>query len=532
MIATAPLLIQRNGEGSPLSAEIAGSKAAQIDRMIRLGLNVPAAFVLPTSLCSPVNRGNDEALATLAKALRDGIHFLEETTGRQLGDKRSPLLVSVRSGAAKSMPGMLATVLDVGLNADSVHGLIGLTGNPRLAWDCYRRFIQNYAEVVAGAPAGRFEDFVTAMIRAEDVRQENELDSEALERLTRQFLTLAAGTLGCVIPDDPFVQLEAAARAIYGSWENPRAAEYRRLNHLESLQGTAVTIQTMVFGNAGGTSGAGVAFSRNPATGAKEIYADFLLDAQGEDVVAGRRPAGDAALLTTRLPEAAKALFDGIARLEQEFRDMQDVEFTVENGELYFLQTRSAKRTPRAALRVAVDFVHEGLIDTKTALARVDEIDLDRARVSRFTCKTKAVATGLSACPGVASGRLVLDSERAKVLAAEKHPVILVRHDTSTDDIAGFAVADGILTAVGGRTAHAAVVARQLGKVCVVGCHDLRFSADGRTVEIGGTSVGEGDWISLDGETGEVMIGQLDIVSDLPAGDLAEVAAWRDGVKP
>ncbi len=524
-----PLYIGIGGRTDELTPELAGSKAAQLWQMRRLGLNVPPAFVLPTTLCGPVNRGDPEALAALEQGLRAGVAGLEEATGRRLGDIRAPLLVSVRSGAAKSMPGMLATILDVGLNAESVRGLIGMTGNPRLAWDSYRRFIQNYAEIVGSAPSSIFEARLADLIRAEQIESESDLDSEALERLTHAFRALAAEEVGRAIPDDPAEQIKQAARAVFRSWENPRAKEYRRLNKLTGLDGTAITIQAMVFGNAGGKSGAGVAFSRNPATGAKELYVDFLFDAQGEDVVAGRRMPGNAALLATRLPLAAKELAEGAARLEREFRDVQDVEFTVENGKLFFLQMRAAKRTPRAALHILVDFVREGLIDPSTALSRAAEIDLEHARTTRFANKGPAIAGALSASPGVASGRIVFDSLRAAARAARNEPMILVRHDTSTDDIAGFAAADGILTAVGGRTAHAAVVARQLGKVCLVGCRDLRIDESGRSATIGANKIEEGDWISLDGETGEVMLGRLEIVAELPQAELTAIDAWRRG---
>jgi pyruvate,orthophosphate dikinase len=322
-------------------------------------------------------------------------------------------------------------------------------------------------------------------------------------------------------------QLAAAAQAVYRSWDGPRAREYRRLNGLEGLAGTAVTVQTMVFGNAGGGSGAGVAFSRNPATGERGLYVDFLSDAQGEDVVSGRRMPSNAALFALRLPEGASELADGAQRLEREFRDVQDIEFTVEHGTLFFLQTRSAKRTPRAALRILIDFVHEGLLDPATALQRVAAIDLDRARLTRFADKAPAVAMAVPASPGVATGRIAFDSSRAKALAAGGEPVVLVRHDTSTEDIAGFAVAAGILTAVGGRTAHAAVVARQLGKVCLVGCPELRIREDGEGGEIAGRKIVEGDWISLDGDSGEVTLGRREIIAELPQAELAEIDAWR-----
>ena len=522
-----PFLIGTVGANDELIPELAGAKAAELWRMSRLGLPLPPAFVLPTTLCGPANRQEPAALASIERGLREGIQRLEEATGRRLGDARLPLLVSVRSGAAHSMPGMMSTILDAGLNSRSVRGLIGLTGNPRLAWDSYRRFVQMYCEVVEGVPATAFEARLADLIRSEDVASERDLDPVALETLVQEFQDIAARALGRAIPAEPMEQLRAAALAVYRSWESPRAVEYRRLNKLEALVGTAVTVQAMVFGNGGGRSGAGVAFSRNPATGANGLYADFLFDAQGEDVVAGRRIPGDVAMLAARLPEVARQLADGASHLEREFRDVQDIEFTIEDGRLFFLQTRSAQRTPRAALRILVDLVHEGLLDADTALARAKEIDLDHVGVARFVEKTPAVATATSASPGVATGRIAFDTAHAKALAAAKEPVILVRHDISTEDVAGFAVATGILTATGGRTAHAAVVARQLGKVCLVGCRELAIRADGSGAQIGARQIREGDWISLDGETGEVSLGRRDIVIEMPQAELAELDAWR-----
>jgi len=527
MSGYAPLFIGTANMSPEVTADGAGSKAAELWRMSKLGLAVPAAFVLPTALCGPVNRGDAGALRALDQGLGAGIAQLEAATGRGFGGARAPLLVSVRSGAARSMPGMLQTVLNVGLNSESVRGLIRLTGNPRLAWDSYRRFVQGYAEVIDGVPAAAFEERSARMIEAEGVAGEGELDSEALERLTHDFLAVASDAAGHPVPEDPMLQLAAAARAVFRSWDSARAIEYRRLNALQDLSGTAVTVQAMVFGNSGGKSGAGVAFSRNPATGTKELYVDFLFDAQGEDVVSGRRMPGNVDLLAARLPPVAKELADGASLLERKLRDMQDIEFTVENGKLFFLQTRPAKRTPRAALRVLIDFVREGLLDPQTALARAAYIDLEHAYVSRFAERGTSIATAISASPGVATGRVAFDSVRAKELAARGEPVILVRHDTSTEDVGGFAAAAGILTAVGGRTAHAAVVARQMGKVCLVGCRDLRIHENQRQADIAGNRIGEGDWLSLDGESGEVLLGRLDIVMHPPSDELSEIATWR-----
>ncbi|MFZ2871898.1 PEP/pyruvate-binding domain-containing protein [Zavarzinia sp.] len=522
-----PLFIGTPEGRTELTAEIAGAKAAQLWHMSRLGLDVPPAFVLPTTLCSAVNSGDPSALDTLDAALAEGIAGLEAATGRRFGDSRTPLLVSVRSGAAKSMPGMLETVLDVGLNPASLRGIIAMTGNPRLAFDSYRRLIQLYGEVVAGVPAAAFEERLIALIGAEDAEGEAELDPEALERLVHDYLAVFQRNTESAMPTDPMDQLRAAARAVFRSWDGDKAREYRRLNGLEGLAGTAVTVQAMVFGNAGGASGAGVAFSRDPATGGKGLYADFLFDAQGEDVVSGRRAPSDVAMLARRLPIQAAALAEGAAMLEKAFADMQDIEFTVENGRLWFLQTRSAKRTPRAALRFAVDAVAEGLIDEATALARLAGLDLAATGISRFAGDAPVLATATVASPGVACGRVAFDSGRAGEMAASGDPVVLVRHDTSTEDVAGFAVSAGILTAVGGRTAHAAVVARQMGKPCLVGCAGLVF---GDEVRLGGDVLREGDWLCLDGQGGTVSLGRRDIVVDRPEEDLRVVESWRKSV--
>jgi pyruvate,orthophosphate dikinase len=498
-----------------------------VARMAGLGLNVPPAFVMPCALCGPINTAQRGAERALVEGLRQGIRRLETATGRKFSDHRRPLLVSVRSGAARSMPGMLSTVLDVGLNPDCVLGLIRITGNPRMAWDSFRRFVQGYAEVVGDVPAPPFQAALADMMQAEGARSETELDPEALERLSRTMLSIAAAQMGKPVPSDPMEQLLQAARAVYRSWDSKKAVEYRRLNQLDDMAGTAVTVQTMVFGNSGGRSGAGVAFSRNPATGDKSIYVDFLSDAQGEDVVSGRRTPGDAASLAERLPDVARELAAGAQRLERELRDVQDIEFTVESGRLYFLQTRSAKRTPRALLRTTVDLVREGLISPAEGLRRVQDVDLDRAGVVRFAGQAVAAAHAIPASSGVASGEAVFDAVAAVRAAERGRPVILVRREISTDDIAGLAVVEGVLTAVGGRTAHAAVVARQLGKACLVGCADLAIDENG--ARLGEADLKEGDWLSLDGETGEIFLGRREIVVQRPEAEIAEVERWRAG---
>lgn len=522
-----PIFIGAEGAEEGVSPKNAGSKAYMLWRMGLLRLAIPPAFVMPTQLCAPVNAGLPQALQAVDDGLHKGIAYLEKITGRRFGDMRAPLLVSVRSGAERSMPGMLQTILNVGLTHETVHGLIRMTGNPRLAFDSHRRFVQSFAEAQDDATAQAFGQSLAAMMHAEEAQTEADLDCEALERLAKDYLDLAARALCRPIPQDPMEQLASATRAVYRSWESARAREYRRLNRLDALQGTAVTVQAMVFGNAGANSGAGVAFSRNPATGANELYVDYLPDAQGEDVVSGRRTPGDAGLLKSRLPALAGELAAAARRLETEFGDAQDIEFTVEEGKLYFLQTRAAKRTPLAAVRIAAALVREGLIDPKIALARLEGIDLDRAGERRFAGTATPVARATPASPGVASGRAVFESARAKAIAQEGGPVILIRPEISTADIAGFAAAAGILTAAGGRTAHAAVVARQMGLTCLVGCNSLAVDANRRQARLADATVSEGDWISLDGGSGEIFLGEREIITQRPEAELGEIAKWR-----
>jgi len=514
--------IVRIGDGrtEPCSAETVGAKAANLARMAALGLPVPPAFVLPVELCAAVVRGDQDARKKVSDGLRDGIAFLEQATGRAFNDRRRPLLVSVRSGAARSMPGMLDTVLDVGCNAAAVHGLVRMTGNPRFAWDCRRRFLESYGEVVLGIDAGQF----TA--RRDALEEGGALDSEAVEHLAGEFQQLIEEA-DEKLPDDPMEQLGAAAQAVYRSWMSGRACTYRRLQHLGDLQGTAVTVQAMVFGNRGSNSGAGVAFSRDPSTGTARPVIDILFESQGEDVVSGTRTPDNEAALDACAPAVAGQLRNTLAQLEREFADVQDVEFTIEDEKLWILQTRSAKRTPLAAVKFAVDFVKEGLITPAQASHRLHDIDLESLAYRRFAGAGEPAARGIAASAGVAVGRVAFDSESAQRLAARGEPVILVRPDTSTADVAGFAVAAGIVTAAGGRTAHAALVARQMGKPCVVGCAALSIDSGARNAHLGDSQIKEGDWISVDGEAGAIYPGQRDIVIERPQAELAEVERWR-----
>lgn len=507
-------------------AEEIGAKAANLARMAALGLPVPPAFVLPVRLCADVVAGRAHAAQHLRDGLKEGLAFLESATGKRFGDRRRPLLVSVRSGAARSMPGMLDTVLDVGCTLDAVHGLIRATGRPRLAWDCRRRFLESFGETVLGLDPAAFAARIVELVNAEGVANDRELDGEALERLAAAEQSLVEDRADGWL-EDAVAQLEAAARAVYQSWTSERAQTYRKLQQLDDLLGTAVTVQAMVFGNGGLASGAGVAFSRDPSTGAPCAMIDLVLDAQGEDVVSGRRTPDSADAIARALPTIRSELGEVLKRLEREFGDVQDVEFTVEDGRLWMLQTRAAKRTPRAAVRIAIDLVREGLIAKDEALARLSGIDLASLVDISLVSAGKPAASGIGASGGIGVGRAAFDSEAAKRLAAAGEPVILLRPDTSTADVAGFAVAAGIVTAVGARTSHAALVARQMGKPCVVGCGELKIDAGTRRARLGATTLCEGDWVTIEGETGQIHLGRCQTTETRPDAELAEIAAWR-----
>lgn len=412
------------------SAEAIGAKAANLARMAALGLSVPPAFVLPVSLCADINDGKAEAERGLREGLRQGIAYLEDAIGKRFGDRRNPLLVSVRSGAARSMPGMLETVLNVGCTLTAVQGLIRATRRPRLAWDCRRRLLESFGETVLGFDPAPLAASVAGLTASEGVASDRELDSEAIERLASNEEALIQGGGGDSWLEDAQAQLEAAARAVYRSWMSERAQTYRRLQRLDDLRGTAVTVQAMVFGNGGLCSGAGVAFSRDPSTGRPEPMVDLVLDAQGEDVVSGRRTPDSEEAIARALPTLAAELGLVLKRLEQEFRDVQDVEFTVEDGKLWILQTRSAKRTPRAALRAAIDLVHEGLIGKAEGLKRVAGLDLAGLREVSLAAPDKPLVSGIGASGGIAVGRAAFDSESAERLAAAGDPVILMRPDS------------------------------------------------------------------------------------------------------
>jgi pyruvate,orthophosphate dikinase len=504
------------------SADAVGAKAANLARIAALGLPVPPAFVLPVKLCADIIDQDAHAERHLRDGLKAGIEFLESATGKRLGDGRQPLLVSVRSGAARSMPGMLDTVLNVGCTSTAVQGLIRTTGRPRLAWDCRRRFLESYAETVLGLDPGPFAAHLAELTASEGVADNRELDSEALERLAADEEALIEDRDDGWL-EDATAQLDRAARAVYRSWMSERAQAYRRLQKLDHLRGTAVTVQAMVFGNGGLSSGAGVAFSRDPSTGLAQPMIDLVLDAQGEDVVSGRRTPDTEETIVRSLPSISAELGDILRRLEKEFGDVQDVEFTIEDGKLWILQTRSAKRTPRAALRIAIDLVHEELITRQEALQRTAGIDLAALVQISLVSADKPVLAGIGASGGIAAGRAAFDSESAQRLAAAGDPVILMRPDTSTADVAGFAIAAGIVTAVGARTAHAALVARQMGKPCVVGCSGITIDVAADRAQLAGTTISGSDWITIDGDSGNIYLGRRETVVTRPEAELAEI---------
>lgn len=516
----------------PGSIDEMGFKAFNLMAMTAAGLPVPPGFVLTTGFARQAVTGAGSATSELRAALADGVRHIERESGLGFGARRRPLLVSVRSGAPVSMPGMMETLLDVGVNDLTVEAIIRSTGNPRLAWDCYRRLVQGFAEVVHDCPANTFASGLEECMRACGASSPREIDFRSLTALTRDYLALFEELTGEPFPQDPMLQLEQAAVAVVRSWHSEKAVTYRRARNIGDSPGTAVTVQRMVFGNAGGMSGAGVAFTRDPSTGANELYMDFLFNAQGEDVVSGRHALADEVPLATLLPDTRREIEAIAAKLETEFGDAQEFEFTVEDGKLFMLQTRAAKRTPLAALRIAVDLVAAGLIDPAAALAQLQGIDLaavEELRLARPD-ELQLLASATPAGIGIAVGRLVLDVEAAERLAAAGDPVLLLRHETATADIAGIAISAGILTALGGRTSHAAVVARQLGKVCLVGCRELVLDLQARRCRIGGHELAEGDWLCLDGNAGRIHAGRPEVVGVRPDELLQEVEKWRRGL--
>ena len=506
-----------------------GIKAFSLAHMARLGLPVPTAFVLGTPYCRLWRQDPERySRANLASLLEEQMRWLQSVTKMGFGDARNPLLVSVRSGAPVSMPGMMDTLLNIGLCDATVHGLLRITGNPRLVWDSYRRLIQNFAEVVFGASLQPFEEVLDAMLAREHLDSFQELDFQSLTEITQTYLRLFSELTGKPFPQNPYEQLELSVQAVFSSWNSPRAVDYRRIYGIQDDLCTAVTIQKMVFGNSGGTSGSGVGFTRDPDTGEKRLYFDFLFNSQGEDVVSGRTTSFDTERLSLVLPGTLQELRNICTALEQEFRDAQEFEFTIQDGVLYLLQTRTAKRTPWAALRIAVDQVKEGMIDKDDALARLRGLPLDEIKRERLlTGGKQPLSQGQPAGIGVATGHIVLDIDAARRFSSKGRSAVLVREDMTTDDIAGIALSAGVLTVRGNRTSHAAVVARQLGKGCITGCSGLRIDIARRAVIFGDRPVAEGELITLDSNTGNVFAGEVEIVIDYPTPWLDEIRKWR-----
>lgn len=494
-----------NPDPAGASAEKVGFKAYNLLRMAELGLPVPPAFVLGTHYCRDAQA---REIATASTVWEPGLQELERTTGQRFGDPRQPLLLSVRSGAPVSMPGMMDTLLNVGLCDTTLAGMLRQTGNPRLVWDTYRRLVASYGELVAGVPSSIFEAEYAAFA---GTRDEHGLDFTELRELTHRCLAAYERAAGQPFPQDPQVQLANAIGSVLASWQSDRACAYRKQCGISDAIGTAVTVQTMVFGNAGGRSGAGVGFTRDPVSGEPTLWVDFLFNAQGEDVVSGRRSARGHEELAQAMPAAWKALQDAATRLEHALGDMQDVEFTVQDARLYMLQTRNGKRTPQAAARIALDLLDEGVISAEVARERTAALKpaaLTRTRiVASGDRPLTPLAHAASASNGVAAGEIAFDEARARMRHAAGASVVLVRRDAETDDIAALEVAAGLLTQRGARTSHAAVVARQLGKVCLVGCTGLRLDESARTLQLGDTVLHEGDEVTLDGNDGAIYAG-------------------------
>ncbi len=520
-------------EGDMSMKPLLGGKGAGLADMAKIGVPVPDAFTVTTQACVDAMNNDGQWPDGLADQVQAGLTRLEERTGRKLGASERPLLVSIRSGAVFSMPGMMDTILNLGISDESVEGVIAESGNERFAYDCYRRFIQMYGEVVEGIPPHVFEDALTEMKAEKGVELDTDLTADDLKELTEKFKSLANEALGGEWTSDPREQLNRAVNAVFKSWLNPRAEVYRKSQGISRNLGTAVNVQQMVFGNRGETSATGVCFSRNPSTGAKELYGEFLTNAQGEDVVAGIRTPRPLAEMEQELPEAFHELLATMDKLEQHNKDMQDMEFTIEDRKLYMLQTRNGKRTAAAAVKTGVDMVNEGLITKEQALLRIEPSQLDALLHPGIDPKNteKPIVKGLPASPGAAVGALSFDAEDAAERGGKGEAVILVRYETTPDDIAGVMVSQGVLTAHGGMTSHAAVVARGMGITCVAGAPGIKIDVKGQTVTIGDTTYGTGDTLTLNGSTGEVFAGALALVPPSINEDFEQVVEWADEVR-
>jgi pyruvate,orthophosphate dikinase len=523
-------------EGSSVMRNLLGGKGCELAEMTNLGIPVPPGFTITTQAWAAYNRTGRSFPDGLWPQVEAALQKLEEDAGLALGDPKRPLLVSVRSGARVSMPGMMETVLNLGLNDETVEGLAARTHNERFAWDCYRRFITMFGDVVLGIRREAFDEQLAATKLRLGVATDPEVPADELRKLVDSYKEIVAARTNAPFPQEPREQLQLAVRAVFDSWFGKKAVEYRRINNIPADWGTAVTVMAMVFGNLGDTSGTGVGFTRDPRTGERHFYAEFLANAQGEDVVAGIRTPEHIDDLRRRMPKIYDELLAIAGRLERHYKDMQDIEFTIQEGKLYLLQTRAGKRSAAAAVRVAVDLVHEAVIDQHTALLRVNPRDLAKLFVplldprdkERAIAAGRLLARGLAAAPGGAVGQVVFDADRAVELARNGQHVILVRPETSPEDVAGMYASEGIVTARGGRTSHAAVVAVGMGKPCIVGANDIVVAEDRRVFEVGGRVVREGDIISVDGETGEVILDAIERTAPEVTGAAQEFLALAD----
>ena len=521
-------------EGNANMRELLGGKGANLAEMTNIGLPVPQGFTITTEACTQYYEDGRQINDEIFAEIMEYVEKMEKITGKKFGDLHNPLLVSVRSGARASMPGMMDTILNLGLNEDVVNVIAEKSNNPRWAWDCYRRFIQMYSDVVMDMEVGKkyFEQLIDQMKEKKGVTPDVELTADDLKELAGQFKAEYKAKIGEDFPTDPKEQLMGAIKAVFRSWDNPRANVYRRDNDIPYSWGTAVNVQSMAFGNMGDDCGTGVAFTRNPATGEKKLMGEFLTNAQGEDVVAGVRTPMPIAEMAEKFPEAFKQFEDVCKILEDHYRDMQDMEFTVEHGKLYMLQTRNGKRTPAAALKIACDLVDEGMIDEKKAVAMIEPRSLDTLLHPQFDTevlkKTPVIGKALPASPGAACGKIVFSAEDAKAWKERGEKVVLVRLETSPEDIEGMKASQGILTVRGGMTSHAAVVARGMGKCCVSGCGDIKMDEENKQFELAGKVYHEGDWLSIDGSTGNIYDGAVPTVDASIGGEFGRVMGWAD----
>ena len=519
-------------EGNANMRELLGGKGANLAEMTNIGLPVPQGFTITTEACTQYYEDGRQINDEIFAEIMEYVEKMEKITGKKFGDLHNPLLVSVRSGARASMPGMMDTILNLGLNEDVVNVIAEKSNNPRWAWDCYRRFIQMYSDVVMEVGKKYFEQLIDQMKEKKGVTLDVELTADDLKELAGQFKAEYKAKIGEEFPTDPKEQLMGAIKAVFRSWDNPRANVYRRDNDIPYSWGTAVNVQSMAFGNMGDDCGTGVAFTRNPATGEKKLMGEFLTNAQGEDVVAGVRTPMPIAEMAEKFPEAFKQFEDVCKILEDHYRDMQDMEFTVEHGKLYMLQTRNGKRTPAAALKIACDLVDEGMIDVKKAVAMIEPRSLDTLLHPQFDTevlkKTPVIGKALPASPGAACGKIVFSAEDAKAWKERGEKVVLVRLETSPEDIEGMKASQGILTVRGGMTSHAAVVARGMGKCCVSGCGDIKMDEENKQFELAGKVYHEGDWLSIDGSTGNIYDGAVPTVDASIGGEFGRVMGWAD----